>query len=42
VNLAPDVQPTSLGALQWDPAARTCSLTCHGKEHNANMYNPAP
>jgi predicted CXXCH cytochrome family protein len=42
VNFAPNVQPRS-GVLQFVPATPTtmgtCTLTCHGKSHNAYGYD---
>lgn len=37
----PDVQvvgPSQIGPPRIDTAARTCSLTCHGKDHNNRSY----
>jgi hypothetical protein len=45
VNFAPNVQPRN-GILSFVPATTTsngsCTLTCHGKAHNAYPYVPAP
>lgn len=38
LNFAPDVLPNRSGVLNWDPVARTCSLKCHGVNHNAEPY----
>lgn len=38
VNFAPNVQPNSVNILEWDPNARTCSLSCHGADHKAAGY----
>jgi len=44
VNFAPDVQPRSgqtppqTNPLWSGPTSRTCSLICHGKDHNAEIY----
>ena len=46
VNFAPDVQPRSgqtnppgpPSPLWSGPASRTCSLICHGKDHDAKSY----
>jgi hypothetical protein len=41
VNFSPNVQPFR-GVLQWpgtrNPAGPTCTLTCHGKQHDAFSY----
>jgi hypothetical protein len=39
VNFAPNVQPRS-GQLEpaWSEADKTCSLTCHGKDHENTGY----
>ena len=37
VSFAPNVLPSG-SQLSWDPAARTCSLTCHGEDHNPEPY----
>jgi hypothetical protein len=43
VNFAPNVQDTG-GVLQFLPATATqsgsCTLVCHGKEHNTYSYGP--
>jgi predicted CXXCH cytochrome family protein len=40
VNFAPNVQPRSgLPNPQWSgPASRTCTLVCHGEDHNGDTY----
>ncbi len=43
VNFAPNVQPaTTGGTISWTPPGTTsrgsCTLTCHGKSHNAYPY----
>jgi len=47
VNFAPNVKPfvpagATSGSLSWTPGATsggTCTLTCHGKPHDAYPYN---
>jgi predicted CXXCH cytochrome family protein len=42
VNFAPDVLP-SAGVLKWTPTGigtGTCTLTCHGYDHEAAAYGP--
>ncbi len=36
VNFAPDVQVN--GSLQWNPTTRSCTLTCHGRQHTNATY----
>jgi hypothetical protein len=44
VNFAPNVQPFQgtkpafQGKLEYDPAGQTCTLTCHGVNHEAWSY----
>ncbi|MBI5650512.1 MAG: hypothetical protein HZC40_08735 [Chloroflexi bacterium] len=38
VNFAPNVTASSGGQLRWDPATRTCYMTCHGDNHNPERY----
>jgi|GEM_PF-664920 len=38
VNFAPNVTASSGGQLRWDPATRTCYITCHGDNHNPERY----
>lgn len=38
VNFAPNVTASGSGQLKWDPATRTCYLTCHGDNHNPEHY----
>ena len=39
VNFAPNVQPPlGLGAPDWSPTDWTCSLTCHGAQHDLRDY----
>ena len=46
VNFAPDVQPYPLvnGVISWTPKTATapasCTLTCHGVDHDARTYGP--
>jgi predicted CXXCH cytochrome family protein len=42
INFAPDVLPYK-GVLKWTPTGGgggTCTLTCHGKDHDATPYGP--
>jgi hypothetical protein len=44
VTFAPDVLPYK-GVLTWTPTGTgsgTCTLTCHGFEHDAEQYLPSP
>ena len=38
VNFAPDVQPNTDGLLEWDSTNHTCSLLCHGENHDHVGY----
>jgi predicted CXXCH cytochrome family protein len=40
VSFSPNVQPRGLaGSPQWSgPASRTCTLVCHGNDHNGSTY----
>ena len=44
VQFAPDVQPypATGGTITWDPQAQTCTLTCHGKDHDSLTFEAAP
>ena len=35
MNFAPNV---TVGVTPWDQAGKSCTLTCHGKSHNAFKY----
>lgn len=38
VNFAPNVVNNGNGQLQWNGTTYTCSLRCHGADHNAENY----
>jgi len=39
VNFSPNVGPSpTLGKLEFNAATRTCTLTCHGKDHSGYSY----
>ena len=43
VEFAPDVLPNAAagGAIEWDAATQSCTLTCHGKEHDSLTFEAA-